>query len=75
MFTDLNNVEDESGQTLLHSQGDLLFVLLGKSIEGKQHEEMFRIWSTAARYIAEMYPRGGGGTWVFRGAHTLVIKI
>ena len=55
MFVDLNNLDDESGQTLLQSQGDLLFILLGKNIEGKQYDEMFAIWSTAARYIAEIY--------------------
>ena len=55
MFSKLNNLGGGFGHALPQSPDDLLFVLLGKTINGLSYEQMVLIWETAGRHIANMY--------------------
>ena len=57
MMREISIIPDGSGQALLESQIDLLYVLMGRGTNVCSYEQMVIVWSISARYIAEMYNR------------------
>ena len=55
MFREIGNIDDGSGQAILDAQGDILLVLLGKSVEGFSEEQMCKLWHIAMVHISDMY--------------------
>ena len=57
MMREISLIPDGSGQVILGSQVDLLYVLMGSGCNACTFEQMVIVWSISARYITKMYNR------------------
>ena len=57
LMAEILNISDGTGQALLESQCDLLYVLMGKHARGFTYEQMVGVWTMSAWHIARMYNR------------------
>ena len=55
LFNELKNLDGGHGKTLLESNVNIFWVLMGKPCEGIPDSSMVSIWITAARHISRMY--------------------
>ena len=55
MMGEIAGLEGGFGPTILNSDEDLLYVLLGKSVEGFTWEQMVSVWKISSKHIASMY--------------------
>ena len=55
MFDHITDINDGSGQAIIAGQGDILLVLLGRSVQGFSADQMIKFWYISATHITDMY--------------------
>ena len=55
LMSEILRIPDGTGQVLLESQCDIVYVLMGKPFRGFSSEQMVIVWTISARHIAKMY--------------------
>ena len=54
-LTEISSIADGSGQTLLESQCDLVYVFVGRQATDLMFVQMVVVWTISAKHISNMY--------------------